>query len=128
MVGVTKILYEVNGWRDEFRINIVGNMKSKNGETILMFDPSCAEPIIRIKDEDGMVKTINLFSKYLIDHFGEEYYQYRYSSRFSLMDAFKRWNLGANLEDIEADPIWMKEAKELVNGFLNNMNGGNIDA
>ena len=91
--GVNKILYEVNGWKKDFRINISGIKRSKNGETILMFDPSNAEPIIKMVDEDGSYRSVNLFSKYLIDHFGEECYQLRYSNRFSLMDVFKRWNL-----------------------------------
>lgn len=119
--GIGKVLFEANGWRSDFRINLFGEAKSRAGDSVIMFDGSNAEPMIKIDTIDGSRRTVGLFSKYLIDHFGEEFYQSKFTNRYYLMDVFKRWNLSAGLEDTEVDPEWMKEAKKLVNGFLGSL-------
>ena len=115
------MLFEANGWRSDFRINLFGEAKSRAGDSVIMFDGSNAEPMIKIDTIDGSRRTVGLFSKYLIDHFGEEFYQSKFTNRYYLMDVFKRWNLSAGIEDTEVDPEWMKEAKKLVNGFLGSL-------
>ena len=119
--GIGKILFEANGWRSDFRINLFGETKSRAGDSVIMFDASNAEPMIKIDTVDGKRRTVGLFSKYLIDHFGEEFYQSKFSNRYYLMDVFKRWNLSAGLENTEIDPEWMKDAKTLVNEFLGSL-------
>lgn len=126
-LGINKLLYDVNGWNEEFRIVFSGEPKSRAREAVILFDIAGAEPIATIPLENGKFKRVNLYSINLIDHFGEEFYQSKFSNRFYLLDIFKRWNLGASLESVEDDPSWMKDAKKVVQGFLKDVREGNIN-
>ena len=44
------------------------------------------------------------------------------------MNLIKKWDLGANLESVNGDPEWMKNAKKLVNSFMSNIREGNQNA
>ena len=117
-LGINGLLYEVNGWNRDFRIALSGEPKSRAGEAVIFFDLALAEPIALIPMEDGRYRRVSLYSMNLIEHFGEEFYQSRFSNRYYLMSIFKRWNLGAGLEDTEGK----------VNGFLKEIREASDDA
>ena len=79
-------------------------------------------------DDNGQVTYKYAYNEHLINHFGEDYYQHKFSNRMYLMNLIKKWDLGASLESINSDPEWMKDAKLLVNDFMSNIKESNQNA
>ena len=126
--GLSKLLYEYNGWRDDFRIKVIGNKSSKADDSIIVFELKAAEATVRFVDDNGQVTYKNAYNEHLINHFGEDYYQHKFSNRMYLMNLIKKWDLGASLESVNSDPEWMKDAKLLVNDFMSNIKESNQNA
>ena len=126
--GLAKLLYEYNGWRDDFRIKVTGNKSSKADGSVIVFELKEAEATVRFIDENGQITSKSAYSEYLVNHFGEDYYQHKFSNRMYLMNLIKKWDLGASLESVNSDPEWMKNAKVLVNDFMSNIKEENQNA
>lgn len=56
-----------------------------------------------------------------ITRFGKDIYEDAYSSRLYLMDVFKKWNLSAEVVPVENEKEWMKDAKILVEKYINQL-------
>ena len=102
----------------QLQVKVIGNKNAKGNDSAIIFNIEEAEPSVKVIGEDGKAFYRNYYPERLADHFGEEYYQYKFSGRTALMETMKKWDLGATLESIESDPAWMKEAKKLVGEFL----------
>jgi len=116
--GFSSLLFETNEWKSNFKVKVIGNKNAKGSDSAIIFNIDEAEPSVKVIGEDGKAFYRNYYPERLVDHFGEEYYQYKFSGRTALMETMKKWDLGATLESIESDLAWMKEAKKLVGEFL----------
>lgn len=126
--GLSKILYEKNGWRDDFRVRAIGRKSAKADGSVLLFEMKEAEAMIKTVGEDGKAMFKNVYPEYLANHFGEDFYQHRFSDRAYLMNSMRKWELGATLESISSDPDWMRDAKTLVGNFLSSIKEGTQNA
>ena len=110
-------------WNNEFRYKMVGVKRSKNDETIVLFDLETAEALTReryIDEEDEKERSVivNLYDQFFLQHFGKDIYENAYSMRLYLMDIFKTWNLDAEVTPIQDEAEWLTEAKLLVKKHL----------
>ena len=101
---------------------MVGVRRTKDNKSVVLFDLNGAEKIHKEieneNEEEILIKTISTIDEYLLDHFGNDYYQDIYSMRLYLMDLFKKWDLDAELVPIEEPKEWLIKAKELVKMHL----------
>lgn len=120
--GISNILFKCMEWNPEDRYRMVGVRRTKDDDSIVLFDLSTAENIhreVRKENEEIIIKTI--IDDYLIEHFGTDFYEDVYSMRLYLMDLFKKWNLDAELVPVEGTKEWLVQAKELVNKHLSKL-------
>lgn len=121
--GFSNILFRCMEWNNEFRYKMVGVKRSKNDETIVLFDLETAEALTReryIDEEDEKERSVivNLYDQFFLQHFGKDIYENAYSMRLYLMDIFKTWNLDAEVTPIQDEAEWLTEAKLLVKKHL----------
>ena len=122
-IGFSSILYKRLNWDPKDRYRLIGVRRTKGKDSVVLFDLNTAEKIHReeiINDssDELTIKTITYLDEYLIDHFGNDYYQDVYSMRLYLMDLLKKWNLDAELIPVTKPDEWLVKAKELVNKHL----------
>ena len=120
--GISNILFKCMEWNPEDRYRMVGVRRTKDDDSIVLFDLSTAENIhreVQKENEEIIIKTI--IDDYLIEHFGTDFYEDVYSMRLYLMDLFKKWNLDAELVPVEGTKEWLVQAKELVNKHLSKL-------
>lgn len=120
--GISNILFKCMDWDPNDRYRMVGVRRTKDNKSVVLFDLNGAEKIHKEieneNEEEILIKTISTIDEYLLDHFGNDYYQDIYSMRLYLMDLFKKWDLDAELVPIEEPKEWLIKAKELVKMHL----------
>ena len=120
--GISNILFKCMDWDPNDRYRMVGVRRTKDNKSVVLFDLNGAEKIHKVieneNEEEILIKTISTIDEYLLDHFGNDYYQDIYSMRLYLMDLFKKWDLDAELVPIEEPKEWLIKAKELVKMHL----------
>ena len=120
--GISNILFKCMDWDTNDRYRMVGVRRTKDNKSVVLFDLNGAEKIHKEieneNEEEILIKTISTIDEYLLDHFGNDYYQDIYSMRLYLMDLFKKWDLDAELVPIEEPKEWLIKAKELVKMHL----------
>ena len=120
--GISNILFKCMDWDPNDRYRMVGVRRTKDNKSVVLFDLNGAEKIHKEieneNEEEILIKTISTIDEYLLDHFGNDYYQDIYSMRLYLMDLFKNWDLDAELVPIEEPKEWLIKAKELVKMHL----------
>lgn len=124
--GFSRVLFSCMGWEEQDRYKLIGVRRTKGKDTVVLFDLNTAEKIHREEiiddiNEERLIKTTNYVDEYLIEHFGNDYYEDVYSMRLYLMDLLKKWNLDADLIPIEEPKEWLIKAKELVNKHLSKL-------
>lgn len=124
--GISHILFDCMDWNQEYRYRMIGVRRTKNDDSIVLFDLNNAEAICREELESDnpdevISKITSFYDEYLSDHFGNNYYEDIYSMRLYLMDIFKKWNLDADLIPIEDPKEWFIEAKKCVEEHLSKL-------
>lgn len=124
--GISHILFDCMEWNQDYRYRMIGVRRTKNNDSIVLFDLNNAEAIYREElesdDPDKIVSKItSYYDEYLVDHFGNNFYDDIYSMRLYLMDIFKKWNLDAKLMPIEDPKEWLIEAKKCVEEHLSKL-------
>lgn len=123
-IGLFCILQERYGWKDNYRIKLYGTTRTKDDESIIIFD--LRSPLIEMSDvdADGNKSKVALYDKYYNTHFGIDFYGDSYANRLYLMDVFKKWNVGASLSQIKDEEEFITRAKDLVNSYVKQLEGG----
>ena len=122
--GFANLLFEALGWNTDHKYKMIGVKREKNGESVVLFSLEDAEPMTMEKivyDDGTEIIAYNLYTNYFLDRFGKDIYEDAYSSRLYLMDVFKKWNLSAEVVPVENEKEWMKDAKILVEKYINQL-------
>lgn len=83
--GISNILFKCMDWDPNDRYRMVGVRRTKDNKSVVLFDLNGAEKIHKEieneNEEEILIKTISTIDEYLLDHFGNDYYQDIYSMR-----------------------------------------------
>ena len=117
--GISHVLFDCMEWNEDYRYKMIGVRRTKNNDSIVIFDLNNAEAICREELEsenpdEVISKITSYYDEYLSEHFGNNFYDDIYTMRLYMMDILKKWNLGAELVPIENPKEWLIEAKKCV--------------
>lgn len=130
--GISHVLFDCMEWNEDYRYKMIGVRRTKNNDSIVIFDLNNAEAICREELEsenpdEVISKITSYYDEYLSDHFGNNFYDDIYTMRLYMMDILKKWNLGAELVSIEDPKEWLKEAKKCVEEHLSKLMEEQLD-
>lgn len=130
--GISHVLFDCMEWNEDYRYKMIGVRRTKNNDSIVIFDLNNAEAICREELEsenpdEVISKITSYYDEYLSDHFGNNFYDDIYTMRLYMMDILKKWNLGAELVPIEDPKEWLIEAKKCVEEHLSKLMEEQLD-
>ena len=130
--GISHVLFDCMEWNEDYRYKMIGVRRTKNNDSIVIFDLNNAEAICREELEsenpdEVISKITSYYDEYLSDHFGNNFYDDIYTMRLYMMDILKKWNLGAELVQIEDPKEWLIEAKKCVEEHLSKLMEEQLD-
>lgn len=130
--GISHVLFDCMEWNEDYRYKMIGVRRTKNNDSIVIFDLNNAEAICREELEsenpdEVISKITSYYDEYLSDHFGNNFYDDIYTMRLYMMDILKKWNLGAELVPIEDPKEWLIEAKKCVEKHLSKLMEEQLD-
>lgn len=130
--GISHVLFDCMEWNEDYRYKMIGVRRTKNNDSIVIFDLNNAEAICREELEsenpdEVISKITSYYDEYLSDHFGNNFYDDIYTMRLYMMDILKKWNLGAELVPIEDPKEWLIEAKKCVEEYLSKLMEEQLD-
>lgn len=130
--GISHVLFDCMEWNEDYRYKMIGVRRTKNNDSIVIFDLNNAEAICREELEsenpdEVISKITSYYDEYLSDHFGNNFYDDIYTMRLYMMDILKKWNLGAELVPIEDPKEWIIEAKKCVEEHLSKLMEEQLD-
>lgn len=130
--GISHVLFDCMEWNEDYRYKMIGVRRTKNNDSIVIFDLNNAEAICREELEsenpdEVIAKITSYYDEYLSDHFGNNFYDDIYTMRLYMMDILKKWNLGAELVPIEDPKEWLIEAKKCVEEHLSKLMEEQLD-
>lgn len=130
--GISHVLFDCMEWNEDYRYKMIGVRRTKNNDSIVIFDLNNAEAICREELEsenpdEVISKITSYYDEYLSDHFGNNFYDDIYTMRLYMMDILKKWNLRAELVPIEDPKEWIIEAKKCVEEHLSKLMEEQLD-
>jgi hypothetical protein len=90
---LSRVLYELMGWRKDCRYKIIANCLTRNNEQVIFFDLNCCE--FCFKDKENGSRASRAVSNEWLSGFGEEMPEYIMFCRRALAQYLNEWDIGA---------------------------------
>lgn len=129
-------IYKVFGWNINCKYRILGQLREKNGESVLLFDVSDTEVFIptealETQNDDmpmtpfmGSKKSVLAYPETWADTFGNNYYKQAQAEEFSRFPDNVKWHTdmaGKPYKEPDLKPTGIDELRQHINSIMDNM-------
>jgi len=90
---MSRVLYELMGWKKEWKYKITANYLSKNGEQVIFFDMNCCE--FRLRNSEGVGRSARAIPSDWLSEFGKDMPEYMMLCRRALAEYLNVWEVDA---------------------------------